>query len=267
MHATQLTEIKTQVHTLCVEVAAFIREQINKVQSSDIETKDMNSLVSYVDKTAEIKIVKRLSQLIPEAGYITEEDTIVSETKDHMWIIDPLDGTTNFLYKIPHFSISIALSYKGDMVYGIVYDIMLDVAYTAIKGQGAYENNNRIQVRNSTDLQETIVATGFPYKRQEGVTEKMNMVRFCVENCRGIRRLGSAALDLAYVASGKLDAYYENSLNIWDLAAGKLIVEEAGGIVTDYQGEEHALNNGSILAANPDIHRQFLGAIKTYLSK
>ena len=213
INTSQLTEYKESLVSLCKDVATFIRTEMQKVQDSDILVKDMNSLVTYVDQNAEIKIVTALKKMLPKAGFITEEGTVSQATKGLIWVIDPLDGTTNFLYKIPHFSISIALMQDGEPVLGIVYNVMLDVAYTAIKGQGTYQGNQRVKVRDNNNLLDAIVVTGFPYKREPlHIDASLLMIRYCVENCRGIRRLGSAALDLAYVASGKIDIYYELSL-------------------------------------------------------
>jgi myo-inositol-1(or 4)-monophosphatase len=263
---TQLADIKLNLERLSQDVSAFIRTEMQKVQQSDIEVKDMNSLVTYVDKNAEIKIVEVLKKLLPGAGYITEEGTVSQAQKELMWVIDPLDGTTNFLYKIPHFSISIALTQDGAPILGIVYDVMLDVAYTAIRGHGTYENNRRVKVRNNEDTLDALIVTGFPYKRDpQHIDASLQMLRYCVENCRGIRRLGSAALDLAYVASGKIDLYYENTLNIWDLAAGALLVTEAGGIVSDYHGGDSYLEDGSIIASSPGIYDKMYPVINEYL--
>jgi myo-inositol-1(or 4)-monophosphatase len=263
---TQLADIKLNLERLSQDVSAFIRTEMQKVQQSDIEVKDMNSLVTYVDKNAEIKIVEVLKKLLPGAGYITEEGTVSQAQKELMWVIDPLDGTTNFLYKIPHFSISIALTQDGVPILGIVYDVMLDVAYTAIRGHGTYENNRRVKVRNNEDTLDALIVTGFPYKRDpQHIDASLQMLRYCVENCRGIRRLGSAALDLAYVASGKIDLYYENTLNIWDLAAGALLVTEAGGIVSDYHGGDSYLEDGSIIASSPGIYDKMYPVINEYL--
>jgi len=263
---TQLSDIKTKLEKLCQEVSVFIKAEMQKVQQTDIEVKDMNSLVTYVDKNAEIKIVKSLKKLVPEAGYITEEGTVVQDSKELMWVIDPLDGTTNFLYKIPHFSISIALMKDGDPILGIVHDVMLDTSYTAIKGHGTYENNLPVKVRNNNDTLDAVIVTGFPYKREpQHIDASLQMIRYCVENCRGIRRLGSAALDLAYVASGKIDLYYENTLNIWDIAAGALLVTEAGGIVSDYHGGNTYLQDGSIIASSPGVYDKMYPVINELL--
>ena len=266
MSENQLEKLRQELISLCQSTAAFIREEIDKVSSSDVEEKDMNSLVSYVDKTAEEKIVARLKELTPDAGYITEENTVAQEQKDRIWIIDPLDGTTNFLYKIPHFSISIALMEEGEVTLGIVYEVMLDIAYTAIKGKGVWQDEKPIKVRATTDMLDAVVVTGFPYRRDIDIDASLRVLKYCVMHCRGVRRLGSAALDLAYVAAGKIDIYYENALNIWDLAAGALLVQEAGGMITDYSGDLGHLKNGSIIASNKALYPEIFNAIKENIS-
>ena len=260
-----LFELRKELVSLGQSTAQFIRKELNKVDASDIETKDRNSLVSYVDKEAERRIVEHLSAITPEYGFITEEDTDDSVHQDNIWIIDPLDGTTNYLNRIPHFSISIALQSKGDLVLGMVYEVMLDIAYTAIRGFGAWENDKTMKVSQTVKMSEAIVVTGFPYKREFEIDHTLGILKYCILNARGIRRLGSAALDLAYVAAGKLDIYYENTLNIWDLAAGALLVKEAGGQISDYKGEHNYLDEGHIVAANPHLHPKILAAVQSHL--
>lgn len=265
MNTTNTKEdLRQSLIKICAEVAAFIRTEIYQVNAADIEQKEMNSLVSYVDKEAENSLVNFLKELTPDAGFITEEDTIDTKGKAQTWIIDPLDGTTNFLHKIPHFSISIALLEGEEVTLGIVYEIMLDNAYTAIKGQGAWENKTPIKVSSTIEPLESIVITGFPYRRDINIEASLAVLKHCVINCRGVRRLGSAALDLAYVASGKIDIYYENALNIWDLAAGALLVEEAGGKVTDYSGTRNFLKHGAIISSNGTLHDFILSPIQEH---
>jgi len=261
----KLLSLKKDLTQLCADVSVFIREEIDKVSLSDIETKDLNSLVSYVDKEAEKTIVSALRSWTPNAGFITEEDTVAQEDKPLTWIIDPLDGTTNYLHKIPHFSISIALMLEGEIVLGIVYEVVLDRAFTAIKGLGAWENDTPIQVKPTEALKDAIVVTGFPYKRDHDIDKNLEILKYCILNCRGIRRLGSAALDLAYVASGKVDIYYEKTLNIWDIAAGGLIVKEAGGSVSGFNNSNY-LKSGSIIASNQKLHSPISSVINNHLS-
>ena len=260
-------ETVNYLKALCAEVAVFIRENVDKVSASDIEEKELNSLVSYVDKEAERMIVEALRKLTPDAGFITEEDTEDQTTQEQIWVIDPLDGTTNFLRKIPHFSISIALMENNEITIGIVYEVMLDKAYTAIKGHGAWEGKKKLSVTSITDMSKAIVVTGFPYRKNLNMEASFDVLRFCVMNCRGVRRLGSAALDLAYVAAGKIDIYYENSLNIWDLAAGALLVQEAGGKITDFEGGENYLQTGGIISSNHFLQLEITEAIKESYNK
>lgn len=261
MRATK--SILEETVNLCKEIALYIREQLDQVSSGDIEVKDMNSLVSYVDKEAEKSIIKKLTELVPEAGFITEEGTSEVGVKKINWIIDPLDGTTNFLRGIPHFSTSIALMEDDVITLGVVYDIMLDVAYSTVRGEGASANGKLISVSTTKETKEAIVATGFPYRRDAHMNANFKALEYCVLNCRGVRRFGSAALDLAYVASGKFDAYYENTLNIWDIAAGVLLIEEAGGRICDYSGGTDYLNRGGVIAVNnylfDDLSKGLLG--------
>jgi len=265
MSKNQLFELKEELISLGIRVSDFIKNELHRVGKGDIETKDLNSLVTYVDKEAERLIVTHLSELTPDYGFITEEDTVDSADKPNVWIIDPLDGTTNFIQKIPHFSISIALQHKGETVLGMVYEIMHDIAYTAIKGFGAWENEEVMSVSSKLDMSQAIVVTGFPYRRDFDIDKSLAILKYCVTHCRGVRRLGSAALDLAYVAAGKIDIYYENSLNIWDLAAGALLVEEAGGKVTDYEGGQNHLNSGRIISSNSKLHDKISSVIKSNL--
>lgn len=254
-------ELRDFLVSLCKDVADYIKSELEKVQADDIEEKELNSLVSYVDKQAEQMIVTALKEITPKAGFLTEEDTKNDLEKPKVWIIDPLDGTTNYLRKIPHFSTSIALMENGVITHGIVYEIMQDVAYTAIKGQGAWKNNVALKVSTVQQLDKALVVTGFPYKRDRNMEANFELLKYCVLNCRGVRRLGSAALDLAYVAAGKIDIYYENSLNIWDIAAGVLLVQEAGGAMTDFDGKTDFLKSGDVLACNTTLHPPILEVI------
>ena len=266
MEVKALYSLKSELEQLSKSVSDFIKSQLNQVASDNVEVKDLHSLVSYVDKHAEEKIVSKLHDLLPEAGFITEENTVAQVSKEYMWIIDPLDGTTNYLHKIPHFSISIALSHNEEVLLGIVYEVMLDNAYVAIKGEGAWENDRPLSVTATEDMINALVVTGFPYRRGMNIDKSLAVLKYCLMNCRGVRRLGSAALDLAYVASGKIDIYYENALNIWDVAAGGLLVKEAGGIMTDYKGEDNYHKRGSIIASNPHLYKFISEAIKENLT-
>lgn len=252
-----------EVKRLSEEVATFIREELNAVSQDQIVTKDHNSLVTYVDQTAEKKIVKRLQELIPEATFITEEDTVEQAEGDLVWIIDPLDGTNNFLQKIPHFAVSIALRHKDEMVIGVVYDVMREECYSAVKGDGAYVNDRPIRVSQKESIDDCVLATGFPYAKNMNFKPLINTLEHWMLHARGIRRFGAAALDLCFVAAGRIDCYYEFKLNIWDVAAGMLIVEEAGGEVSDYEGGQTHKTGNQVVASNSKVHSYVIDILKT----
>lgn len=232
---------------------SFIRENRNKVSVEEIESKSINSLVSFVDKNAEKILVEGLSPLIKNAGFITEEDTIEQGNKSFTWVIDPLDGTTNFLHDIPVFSISVALVKEEEAILGIVYEVVGDEMFTAVKSSGAFLNGKKINVSNAEKVEDVVFATGFPYKKEHLTQAHFSTLKNVLENTRGIRRIGSAAVDLCFVACGRFGVYYETSLNPWDVAAGGLIVLEAGGKVSTIQKKNHWLSGESILAYAPGL--------------
>jgi len=265
MFDQQSSEILDSTIQLVRKASAFIFDNINKVNSEDIEEKSMNSLVSFVDKEAENILVAGLSKIIPNCGFITEEDTEDDDNKEYVWIIDPLDGTTNFLKKIPHFAVSVALQHNGETVMGIVKEVNSGEEWTAIIGKGAHLNNEPIKVTSSS-YKDCIIATGFPYSNEFNYDQQFNVIRHWLTETRGMRRIGSAALDLCYVACGRFGAYHEATLNPWDLAAGELIVREAGGIVTDYNGGSDYLYGKTIIAASNEIYSSVGPIIKKYLA-
>jgi len=234
--------------------AAFIRSQAGKVIPEKIEIKSRNSLVSYVDKEAEKIIVEGLNQILPESGFITEEGTVTQKTSIYTWSIDPLDGTTNFLHQIPIYSISIGLLFEDQIILGVVCAVERKETFYAWKGGGAWCNGQQIHVSPRTDVSDSVVATGFPYASRDVLPQLTAIFDYFLKNARGIRRLGSAAIDLAYVACGRFDAYYETSLNAWDIAGGIIIVEEAGGVITDFSGNGDMLQNGQVIAAPRVLH-------------
>lgn len=255
-------ELSEQVKALSAEVASFIREELMKVTSGDIVTKEHNSLVTYVDQTAERMIVKRLQELLPDSSFITEEDTIEQGESEQVWIIDPLDGTTNFLQRIPHFAVSIAFRVSGTMQIGVVYDVMREQCFSAVKGHGAFVDNHIIHVSEKTTISDCILATGFPYSNNMNFKPLTDTLEHWMINARGIRQFGAAALDLCFVAAGRIDCYYESTLNIWDIAAGILIVEEAGGKVTDYLGNTCDHTGNQTLASNGHIHQGVVNVLQ-----
>jgi myo-inositol-1(or 4)-monophosphatase len=242
--------------------ANFIEEAFGEVGVGQASAKSLNSLVSYVDVESEKRLVEVLSKALPEAGFVTEEDTIDNNVEaDLQWVIDPLDGTTNFLKGIPVFCISLGLVKNGHPVLGVVHDVMRNDHYTAVKGGGAYLDGKRLRISGVKDFDQAVLATGFPYETYEEDSPMFKLFQRVIREARGLRRLGSAAIDLAYVARGIFEGYYEARLNSWDIAAGALLVEEAGGRITDFQGKNGYLSAGSIIAGGNEIHAELLQRI------
>jgi len=260
-----LQAIQKSVIDVCEEVAAFIRQEGASFDHSRIEQKDgFNNLVSYVDKEAERKLVTVLQRILPEAGFITEEGTVEqSNHKEYNWIIDPLDGTTNFLHGLPIFAISVGLTKGKKTILGVVYHVMRQECFHAIEGGSAYCNDTVIRVSPIKNLSGSLLATGFPYYHFEKQDVYLDIIKQFLEKSHGIRRLGSAAIDLAYVACGRLEGFFEYNLNAWDIAAGAFIVQQAGGKVTDFSGGDSFLFGRELCAANGNMHEEMLSVIKT----
>ncbi|VAW19583.1 Inositol-1-monophosphatase [hydrothermal vent metagenome] len=243
----------------------FIREERKKLSEEDVETKSPASFVTYVDKTSEKDIVSALKKLLPEAGFITEEGTASYSGEKYKWVIDPLDGTTNYIHGITPYSVSIALMEGNEIVLGVVYEIGLDEIFYAWKGSPAYLNGKEIKVSGASMHEQCLIATGFPYYAFDRIDGYIEVLRFLMKNTRGLRRLGSAAVDLAYVASGRFDAFYEHALHSWDIAAGVFIIQQAGGRIADFSGGKNWLFGGELVAANEKYFNKFLGVIKEHL--
>lgn len=257
-----------QVVGKVVEIAKtagqFIRQQAKIFNASQIEVKGLNDLVSYVDKTAEQMIVAALEKLLPGAGFITEENTINRICKEYNWIIDPLDGTTNFIHGLPVYSVSIALQQYDELVLGVVYEINHDECFYACKGTPAYLNGAEIKVSACPTVSQSLLATGFPYYDFKKQPEYIALFTGLMKSCHGLRRLGSAAVDLAYTACGRFDGYYEYNLNAWDVAAGMVIVRQAGGHVVNFTGGAECLHTRQLLATNGTITAELLQVIQQY---
>jgi len=256
---------------LCNEVMAvvrtvgdYIREEAGHFDAGKIEIKGRHDLVSYVDRHAEELLVATLVKLLPEAGFITEEKTIQKEGPEFTWIIDPLDGTTNFIQGIPVYSVSVALMEHDKLVLGVVYELGRDELFYAWSGGPAFLNGTVIQVSRQKDLDNSVIATGFPYNDFKQLDAYMQLMKQVIVSCRGLRRLGSAAVDIAYVACGRYEAYYEYNINSYDIAGGMFVLQQAGGIVTSFTGEASApsiFKARQVLAANRFIHEKMLEAV------
>jgi myo-inositol-1(or 4)-monophosphatase len=261
-----LKEVTHKVIEIAKEAGAFIREQRKTFSPDKIEFKGLNDLVSYVDKTAEQIIVSALQLVLPEAGFITEEKTINRIGEKYNWIIDPLDGTTNFIHGLPVFSVSIALQEEDELVIGVVYEINMDECFYAWKGSPAYLNGNEIRVNTTPTVDQCLLATGFPYYDFEKQAAYIELFADLMRSCHGLRRLGSAAVDLAYTACGRFDAFYEYNLNAWDVAAGIVIVRQASGEIVNFKGGNEVLNTRELLATNGKITGEMLGFIQKYFN-
>ncbi len=254
----ELSKLTDGVISLSREVGDFIRKESLVFQREHVEYKGLHDMVSYVDKTAEISIVKGLRSLLPEAGFVTEEKTTTVTGEKYNWIIDPLDGTTNFIHGLPTYSISIALQCDDELILGVVYEINRDECFSAWKNGGAYLNNKRILVSKASRIENTLLATGFPYYEFGKLDAYLAVLKELMQRCHGVRRIGSAAIDLAYVACGRFDGYFEFNLNSYDVAAGIVLVKEAGGQVFDFTGGNNSIERREMVATNGLISAELL---------
>ncbi|MGB5607487.1 MAG: inositol-1-monophosphatase [Gammaproteobacteria bacterium] len=242
-----------------------IIRNLGRLDSLNVHTKSRNDFVTDVDRQAEREIIGILHKAYPDHGFLAEESG-KQGSGDYQWIIDPLDGTTNFLHGFPQFAVSIALRHKGRLEQGVVYDPLRQELFTASRGDGAHLNDRRIRVTNRKSLDGALLGTGFPFKAQQHLDTYLAMFRTLFPQSAGIRRAGSAALDLAYVASGRLDGFWEIGLNIWDMAAGVLLIQEAGGLSGDLLGGHDYLESGHLVAANPKLFAEILKAIRPHVT-
>ena len=241
-----------------------IIRNLGKLDTLAIHTKDRNDFVTEVDQQAEREIIYTLRKAFPDHGILAEESGL-REGDENQWIIDPLDGTTNFLHGFPQFAVSIAMRHKGRMEHGVIYDPLRQELFTASRGAGAMLNDRRIRVTKRKTLEGSLLGTGFPFKSQHHLETYLDMFRALFPQTAGIRRAGSAALDLAYVASGRLDGFWEIGLNIWDMAAGVLLIQEAGGLSSDFSGGHNHLESGNIVAGNPKLFAEILKTIRPFV--
>ena len=248
------------------KAGAMVMRQFERIDRIEIKEKSLNDFVSSVDTEAEQIIIEEIRSYYPKHRIVTEESGEFGDQDSKVtWIIDPLDGTTNFLRGIPHYAISIACVVDGKIEDAVIYDPYKDEEFSASRGRGAYLNTRRIRCTNQNMLSGSLIATGVPFsgKRLEEIDKFTTaMTNVLEQQTCGIRRLGSAALDLAYVAAGRYDGYWEQGLAAWDIAAGILIVKESGGIVSDFKGTETMLKSGDVVAAPPKVFREFLPIIK-----
>jgi myo-inositol-1(or 4)-monophosphatase len=230
-----------------------------------VQEKAANDFVTEVDREAEQAIIRTLHEAYPGHAILAEESGATGES-EHQWIIDPLDGTTNFLHGYPQYSVSIALRHRGVVTQAVIYDPTRNDLFTATRGRGAFMNDQRMRVSKRSTLKASLLGTGFPFRQLEHLDVYLAILRDMMKGAAGVRREGSAALDLAYVAAGRLDGFWEFGLSPWDMAAGALMISEAGGLVGDLTGENHYLETGNIICGNPKVFVELLNAITPHLT-
>lgn len=259
-----ILNIATRAARSASEVILRGTQRLDTIQATE---KSQNDFVTEIDKQSEKIIIETIRKTYPNHAILGEESGHLEGNDEFVWIIDPLDGTRNFMHGFPHFCISIAFQYKGRIEHGLIYDPIRQETFTATRGNGAQLNNRRIRVTNRTTLKGTLLGTGFPFKPTADFATYLKTLSQLMPQTGGIRRAGSAALDLAYTAAGRLDGYWEFGLAPWDLAAGSLLVLEAGGLVSDIKGGEEYLQTGDIIAGNPKVFKALLQNVNTALLK
>ncbi|MGZ8241000.1 MAG: inositol monophosphatase family protein [Methylobacter sp.] len=230
-----------------------------------IDQKGKNDYASEVDRMAEREIISIIKAAFPEHGILAEESG-QHKGNDFVWVIDPLDGTTNFLHSFPQYAVSIALKHKGKLEVGVVYDPLRDELFTAKRGGGAMLNNRRLRVTSQNSLKGALIGTGFPFRTDQHLDAYVGMFRALTTDSAGIRRAGAAALDLAYVAAGRLDGFWEIGVMEWDMAAGVLLIKEAGGVITDFSFNDNYMKSGNVIAASPKMHQIMYQLIEPYVT-
>lgn len=245
----------------------YIMGELGKILFENVESKGKHNYVTEVDKGSEAFIIQELQKLIPESGFIAEEGTNTKKGKIYNWIIDPLDGTTNFIHGAPPVAVSIALMENNEIVIGVVHEIFKEECFYAWKNSAAYLNGEKINVSSTTQVKDFLIATGFPYFNYDRMRGFMASLEYFFTKTHGVRRLGSAATDLAYVACGRYDAFYEYNLNPWDVAAGAFIVERAGGKNAEFTGGSNYIFGKEIVSSNKNGFDEFLKNVGSFMNK
>ncbi|NLI23811.1 MAG: inositol monophosphatase [Bacteroidales bacterium] len=259
---SELTGIIPEIQTVVRKAADFIRNEAQSFNPQNLRFKSFNNFSSYVDQTSEEILVEGLSRILPGAGFITEENTAGSSANSLNWIIDPLDGTTNFLHGYPATAVTLALKENNEILLGVTCLLQEDAIYHAVKGNGAWCSDQRLSVSGTKDLEKSLLIPGFPYNLAGKDEEYFQLIRQLLSRCHGIRSSGASAVDLVHVATGCADAYFEFNLYLWDIAAGILLVQEAGGTVSDFYGGNRHLEAFEIVAAGK-VYPALLRELKT----
>lgn len=260
-----LKKITENICAVAEEAGEFIRKERVSFNPDNIRYKDTHDFVSYVDVSSEKLIVERLSGLIPGSGFIAEEGTVVQQKSEYTWVIDPLDGTTNFLHNIGHHSVSIGLAHNMIPVAGAVLSIESGELFYAWKDGGAWLNNRKIHVSSVSSLNLSLVGTGFPVKNYSRLDDYLKCLEYFIRNTSGVRRMGSVAIDLSWLACGRFDAFFEYGLSPWDVTAGIIILREAGGRISTFGGDEEYVNGSEILAANGLLFEEVQKITSTFM--
>jgi myo-inositol-1(or 4)-monophosphatase len=260
-----LKDICNKIEKAARETGEFIMKEADGFDITKTESKGLNNFVSYVDKGAERMLVDRLSLLLPEAGFNTEEGTIEKSGLKYCWVVDPLDGTTNFLHGLHPYAISIGLMEYDEVVAGVIHEVGGNETFMAWRDGGAWLNGRPIHVSKASCLADSLIATGFPYSDFERLDPYMRSLTYFCKNSHGIRRLGSAAIDIAYVACGRYEVFYEYALHPWDIAAGIIILREAGGRISDFSGVEKNLTGNEIIASNGSVFSEVLEIVNKFM--
>lgn len=261
-----LKEITEDTMDVVREAGIFIAGEKTGFSADKIEEKGKHNFVTYIDKESERILIKGLQKIVPQAGFIAEEGTITKQGKNYNWIIDPLDGTTNYIHGTPPYAISVALMQENEVILGIVFEITMSELFYSFKGAGAFLNGNEIHVSKTDSVAESLIATGFPYDNFTRLGSFIKSLEHFFLNSHGVRRLGSAATDLAYVACGRYDTFYEYNLNPWDVAAGAFIVQQAGGRVSDFEGKENYIFGHEIVASNNVVFDEFQKKVNEFMN-
>ena len=247
------------------EAGIFLKQSVGAIRSIEQKEGLETNLVTDIDKRSEEMIIRRIREHFPDHGILAEESGSTDRDAETIWVIDPLDGTTNFTHGLPIFCVSIGVMHRGELTAGVVYDPNHDEMFTAEKGKGAWLNGNRMRVSGQSKLMSSLLVTGFPYTIRENPYNAIEHFNTFLVSSQAVRRLGSAAIDFCYVAAGRFDGFWEVSLNPWDMAGGVLIVREAGGVVTDFTGKGWKLEGKNVLATNGKIHAPMIEVLKKNL--
>jgi myo-inositol-1(or 4)-monophosphatase len=262
MMSNQLKEFLLTAVTAARLSGDIILKSYGRLSDSDIQSKQAFDFVTKVDRWSEAVIIQTIRAKFPHHLFLSEETIKQQSIGDYRWIIDPLDGTTNYIHAYPMFSISIALEYQNEIILGVVFDPLRDELFHAVKGGGSFLNNNKVTVSAISDTGKSLIATGFPFKKKEMLGSYLDAFSKIFEKVSDIRRAGSAAIDLAYLAAGRVEGFFELNLSPWDIAAGSLLIREAGGFITDFGGGQEYLSTGNVVAGNNTIHPEILALIK-----